>query len=309
MGSGSYSTNTYRFVSRDRDYDNKSASATFSKSLKDSMNPAKFKNGMRECRDSDDHPYSVPVMIFLDVTGSMGRIPHHLIKSKFPKLMEILIEHQVQNAQVCFGAIGDHFSDKAPLQCGQFEQETVKLLDSLESIYLEGGGGGQVMESYPLAWYAAAFHTSTDSFEKRGLKGFLFTIGDESFHQKYDGKRLANIMGMEEAEDKTAKQLYEAASEKYHVFHIHVNDGSYGLEEIGDDWKNLLGERLLELDHSDNAAELIATTVAVINGADMNKILQSIDKNAAASVSTALANIKSMLPSVVGNAGSEVIFL
>jgi len=248
-------------------------------------------------------------MIFLDVTGSMGKIPHNLIKNKFPKLMEILIEHGVQDAQVCFGAIGDHISDNAPLQCGQFEQETVLLLNSLESVYVEGGGGGQVMESYPLAWYVAAFHTSTDSFEKRGLKGFLFTIGDEGFHNKYDGKILAEIMGVNEAETKTAKQMYDAALEKYHVFHIHVNDGSYNLSSLGTDWKDLLGERLLVLDHSDNVAELIATTVAVINGANMDKILASIDSSAADSVSTALVNLKSMLPSVVGNTNEGVINL
>jgi hypothetical protein len=302
MGSGSYSSNTYKYIHRDRDLGTKSVDATFSKSLTDTMNPAKFKNSMRECRDSVDHPYSVPIMVFVDVTGSMGGIPHTLIKDKFPALMEILINNKVEHAQVCFGAIGDHHSDTTPLQCGQFEQETTKLVDSLQSVYVEKGGGGQTKESYPLAWYVAAYHTSTDSFEKRGLKGFLFTIGDESFHTKYKGKDLADIMGMAEAtEDKTAQQLFEAACEKYHVFHIHVDNGSYRISTLGSAWNDLLGERLLVLDHSDNVAELIATTVAVINGADMDSILASIDSKSAGNVSSALVNIKSVLPSVVGN--------
>jgi hypothetical protein len=309
MGSGSFSTSTYNYVSKDRDYTKKSADAIFSKSLKDSMNPAKFKDGMRECRDSDDHPYSVPIMVFLDVTGSMGSIPEKLIKDKFPDLMETLIKNNVEDAQVCFGAIGDHISDKVPLQCGQFEQDTVKLLDSLQDVFIEKGGGGQYMESYPLAWYTAAYHTSTDSFEKRGLKGFLFTIGDENFHKKYDGKTICNIMGIGEAEEKTAQQLYDAACEKYHVFHIHVNDGSYTMKQLGTGWEDLLKERLLILKHSDNVAELIATTVAVINGADMDKVLSSIDKDAATNVSTALVNFKDILPTVVGNKNQGVIKL
>jgi len=309
MGSGSWTTSTYDYVSKSRGYDTKSATATFSTSLKTSMNPASFKNSMRECRDNDDHPYSVPVMVFVDVTGSMGHIPHNLIKNKFPNLMEILINHKVEHAQLCFGAIGDHISDTAPLQCGEFEQDTVKLIDSLESIYLEKGGGGQIMESYPLAWYVAGYHTSTDSFEKRGLKGFLFTIGDESFHKTYQGRSLADIMGEKEAEDKTAKQLYDAASEKYHIFHIHCNDGMHNIKELGNDWEELLGERLLVLDDSNNVAELIATTVAVINGADMSKILASIDKDAAASVSTALVNLKTILPSIVGNNNTGIVAL
>jgi len=309
MGSGSFSTSTYNYVSRDRDYDKKSADAIFSKSLKDTMNPASFKNGMRECRDSDDHPFSVPIIVCLDVTGSMGSIPAKLIKDKFPDLMETLIKNGVEHAQVCFAAIGDHISDDVPLQCGQFEQDTVKLLDSLQSIFIEKGGGGQTMESYPLAWYVAAYHTSTDSFEKRGLKGYLFTIGDESFHKKYSGKALCDIMGISEAEEKTAQQLYDAACEKYHVFHIHVNDGSYTMGQLGTDWEDLLRERLLILKHSDNVAELIATTVAVINGADMDNILSSIDADAATNVSTALVNFKDVLPTIVGNQNQGVIKL
>ena len=301
MGSGSYSTNTYKYISKDRSYTTKSKDEIFSSSLKDSVNPAKFKNSIRECRDSDDHPYSVPIMVFLDVTGSMGNIPDKLIKDKFPSMMEILVNNKVEHAQVCFGAIGDHYTDTTPLQCGQFEQDTTKLVDGLQDIFLEGRGGGQNMESYPLAWYTAAYHTSTDSFEKRGLKGFLFTIGDENFHDKYEGNKLADIMGLPEAEDKTAKQLYQAASEKYHVFHIHVQDGSYEISRLGDKWKDLLGERLLVIDDSNNVAEVIATTVAVINGADMDKILSGLNKSTANTVSSALVNIKSVLPSIIGN--------
>lgn len=297
MGSGHYSSRTYDAVTRSRGYASKTADQIFADSLKDAMNPAKFKSGIRECRDSDDHPYSVPIMVFVDVTGSMGGIPHNLIQNKFPSLMDTLINHGVSDAQICFGAIGDHISDNVPLQVGQFEQETTKLIDSLADIYIEGCGGGQNMESYPLAWYAAAYHTSTDAFEKRGMKGFLFTIGDESFHQQYKGRFIQDLMGFREPTgDYTAKQLYAAASEKYHVFHIHVEDGSYETEYIDKEWRKLLGERFLVLNDSNNVAELIGTTVSVINGADMAAILDTFDRKTASTISNALAKIDTLMP-------------
>lgn len=297
MGTGHYSSRTYRAVTNSRSYTSKSADQIFANGLSAHMSPALFKNGIRECRDSDDHPFSVPIMIFVDVTGSMGQIPHHLIQYKFPELMDTMLEHGVDGAQICFGAIGDHYSDNVPLQLGQFEQETTKLVDSLADIYIEGCGGGQRMESYPLAWYVAAFHTSTDSYEKRGIKGFLFTIGDESFHQQYSGMFIKKLMGLKETPGNyTAEQLYQAASEKYHIFHIHVEDGSYSHKEIGDDWKALLGERFLVLEDSDHIAELIGTVVSVINGSDIKTILKTFDRHTAANLSYTLMKIDAILP-------------
>jgi hypothetical protein len=297
MGTGHYSSRTYNAVTNARNYGTKSAHQIFSHSLADTMNPALLKNGMRECRDSDDHPYSVPVMLFVDVTGSMGSIPYNLIQTKFPSMMDILIKYGVNDAQICFGAIGDHISDEVPLQIGQFEQETTKLLDNLANIYIEGCGGGQAMESYPLAWYIAGNHTSTDSYEKRGVKGFLFTIGDEDFHPEYNGRFIQSLMGMKETPPTyTAEQLYQAASEKYHIFHIHVEDGSYSARQIDKKWRALLGERFLVLKDSDNIAELIGTTVSVINGADMDNILKDFDHSTASNISTALAKIDTLMP-------------
>lgn len=309
MGTGHYSSRTYNTVTSARNYGTKSASQIFSDSLKDTMNPGLLKNGMRECRDSIDHPYSVPVMVFVDVTGSMGQIPYHLIQDKFPGMMDTLISHGVNDAQICFGAIGDHISDHVPLQIGQFEQDTTKLVDGLADIYIEGNGGGQAMESYPLAWYVAGYHTSTDAYEKRGMKGFLFTIGDESFHPQYNGRFIRNLMGIKETPaNYSAEQLYNTASEKYHVFHIHVEDGSYSSGYVEDKWKKLLGERFLVLNDSNNIAELIGTTVSVINGADMDNILKSFDKSTASNVSKALAKIDLLVPNRY-NSGLSIITL
>ena len=38
----------------------------------------------RESRDSDEHPNSVAIIIALDVTGSMGAVPDHMVKHGLP---------------------------------------------------------------------------------------------------------------------------------------------------------------------------------------------------------------------------------
>jgi hypothetical protein len=246
----------------------------------------------RESRDSDTHPESLSIAVFLDVTGSMGRIPEILVREKLGSLMNTLIDHGIAHPQILFGGIGDHISDKFPLQVGQFESGTAELDKWLTEIYIEGGGGGQVMESYLLAWLFGARHTSCDCFEKRGEKGFLFTIGDEASWDKVSKDALKNIMGYAQADDVTDKQLLDEAQRSYNVFHIHINEASYRNHPmVLGYWKNLLGERLIVLNDYNAIAETIATTVAVVHGADMKHILASFNASVAATVKDALVSV------------------
>ena len=61
--------------------------------------------------------------------------------------------------------------------------------EDLGRIVLEGGGGGQMTESYELAMYFMARHTAIDCFEKRGRRGYLFIIGDELAYPKVKAAR------------------------------------------------------------------------------------------------------------------------
>lgn len=247
---------------------------------------------IRESCDSVEHPKSLAIQVWLDVTGSMGRIPDKMVREKLGTLMDSLIANGIADAHVLFGAIGDHLSDSAPLQVSQFEAGNDELVKWLTSVWIEGNGGGQIKESYLLAWLIAARHTSIDCFNKRQEKGFLFTIGDESTHPSITGLRLAEIMGYESAETVTAEQLLAEASEKYHVFHIHINEGSYkNNENVMNDWKKLLHERFIILNDYNKISELISATVAVIHGVDINDSVKNMTNEEAVNIKSSLKDI------------------
>ena len=293
MGYSQWSDDAYGFLKRSRV--GASADDIFTNNrtrrASDRMLPLGLK--YRESRDSDAHPDSLAVAVFLDETGSMGRIPEILVREKLGALMNTLIDHGIADPQILFGGIGDHHSDNFPLQVGQFESGTAELDQWLTELYLEGNGGGQQRESYSLAWLVAGRHTSCDCFEKRGQKGFLFTIGDEAAWDVLQADFLKQLFGTAEASDLSDQQLLEEAQRTYNVFHIHVNEGSYrDNPQILGYWKKLLGERLLILDDYNVIAETIATAVALVHGVDMQDILASFDKKTASSVQQALGAVQ-----------------
>ncbi|MDR7209606.1 hypothetical protein [Flavobacterium piscis] len=210
----------------------------------ESMNP----NGItfREARDSEVHPNSVPIILGLDVTGSMGHIPHELIKEGLPKLMGGIIQGGVPDPALLFLGIGDHECDRYPLQVGQFESGDEELDMWLTRTYIEGGGGGNGGESYLLAWYFAAFHTKTDAFEKRGQKGLLFTVGDEPNLGTLPASAIKEIMGQGQ-QTYTALELLKEAQKHYEVYHISVLHSDQAVR-ANVAWKELLGENCLSIE-------------------------------------------------------------
>ena len=79
--------------------------------------------GIRESRDSAEHPDSNSILISLDVTGSMGKVVRG-IHADLPHLHELLLgHHYVADPQILFGAVGDATCDQVPLQMGQFESD------------------------------------------------------------------------------------------------------------------------------------------------------------------------------------------
>ena len=143
MGSGCYSYSDRSVRAKSSGYYDKPADDVFQQNRKreihESMDPKKIT--LRECCDSDSHPFTVPIILTLDVTGSMREIPKDLIKDGLPTLMSTMIQNGVKDASLLFLAVGDHENDKAPLQVGQFESGDTELDLWLTRTWLEGGGG------------------------------------------------------------------------------------------------------------------------------------------------------------------------
>lgn len=293
MGNTTWSSRTYNNIKTS--YSTKSTDDVFTSNRTGKINSDMSPIGVdiRESRDSEEHPTSLAVAVFLDETGSMGRIPEIIAKEKLGNLMQTLIDNGIEHPQILFGGIGDHITDDAPLQIGQFESGTVELDKWLTSLYLEGYGGGQQSESYSLAWLFAGRHTSIDCFEKRNQKGFLFTIGDEDFHRTLERSNLQKIMGHAEA-DLNSLELLEEAQKTYNVYHIHVQQASYlNSSLILDSWKDALGDNLILLQDYNDICEVIASIVAVKQGIDLNQITSDFSDTTKDTVTTALANITS----------------
>lgn len=262
MGGGSYSSVHYMSMSNERGYDKKSAREIFTADhINNAMNPYGVK--IRESRDSDEHPESLAIIIALDVTGSMGSVPHHLVKEGLPHAMDGIMKAGIEHPQVLFLGIGDHVWDSSPLQVGQFESSDELLMKWLTDVYLEGGGGGNDGESYLLAWYFAGYHTSIDCFEKRKKKGFLFTIGDEPNLQNVDKAKMEEIMGEGQQQPYSAAELLEKAKEMYDVYHIIIRETYSGSRQsVVDGWKQLMGDHAVEVQSHAQVAEIIAEIVA-----------------------------------------------
>ncbi len=227
MGSGAWSRSTFyeyskvtgRTVCKDGsiagDY---SAQEMFkSRSLSDALNPYKV---VRECCDSGEHPETVPVILALDVTGSMGSAAVEVAK-KLNNVMTTLYE-QTKDVEFLIMGIGDLAYDRAPIQASQFESD-IRIAEQLDKVFFEGGGGGNGFESYTAAWYFGLNCTRLDC-HNRGKKALIITMGDEPLNPYLPRKPLEAALGENLEKDIETGGLYKQVTEKFEVFHLAVID-------------------------------------------------------------------------------------
>lgn len=264
MGSGRWSTDVYTAAANYRAASGTSAFA-YSDSGARKAHPALDPNrvGERESRDSEEHPFSTPIAVLFDVTGSMGGVPR-VLQTKLPQLLGLLTRKgYATDPHILFGAVGDATCDRVPLQVGQFESDN-RMDDDLARIVLEGGGGGQKKESYELAMYFMARHTALDSLAKRGRRGYLFLIGDEMPYDRVNPKEVRQFIGDDMREPISTEGVIAELRRSFDVYYLMPAAAGWGGDaEILTRWRELLGQNVLELDDLDAVCETIALTVGL----------------------------------------------
>ena len=254
----------------------------------DKMNPYGVKS--RESRDSESHPESRAVAVLFDVTGSMGRVPR-IMQENLCQLMGLLLRKgYLAHPQILIGGIGDATCDRAPLQVGQFESG-IEIDQDLAKLWLEGGGGGQQTESYELAMYFMARHTSIDCLEKRGQRGYLFLIGDEMPYRSVKRKEVSKLIGDRLGEDIPVEQMVRELEGRYDTYFILPNLTSYYDDpKIHGRWVELLGQNVIRLEDPNGISELIASTIGLAEGVvDLDGVNRDLVDAGRGSVSDAVS--------------------
>ena len=245
MGWGSWTSASYTTAVRSMGFSSTTAMASASvqevyreNRLNPLLNP---KNVVRECLDTEEHPETIPVILALDVTGSMGSAAT-MCASKLDEIMKELYD-KVKDVEFLMMGIGDLACDDAPIQASQFESD-IRILDQTTKVYF-------------------GLHNTKLDCWKRGKKGIIITMGDEPLNPYLPGRRLSEVLGTS-TQDVDTEVLYKEVCEKYDVYHIAItNNSCYGRykDEIKDSWGKLLNQHLI-IATSNELPKIISEIVA-----------------------------------------------
>jgi hypothetical protein len=289
------------------------------KGVHPSLDPKGVK--IREARDSEAHPVSVPIALCNDLTGSMMAVPITL-QAKEPELMGLFLKDRAAGKQylgegypaIMIAGVDDYFALGAvgALQVGQFESG-LEIDDNLTNLLLTGQGGGNWGESYDLFLYFLARHTAHDHWDKRGRKAHAFIVCDEPLFDHVSAEAVEAVIGDKLQGDIPIAQIIGEVQKRYHLHCIIPNQTShYNDPRLLEGWKKAIGQQhVLQLDDPTKICELIVSTVAMCEGVVSFDDLAR-DGVAAGAVGNALALLRkstevgsydaSNLPAVPGKA-------
>ena len=268
MGCGSFTTSAYACYnsSLGREYDTttlrasvKSVQEAYKQTrLHPSLNP---RGVIRECVNNEEHPNTIPVILALDVTGSMGNACKEVAEALGVIMVDLY--KKFKDIEICIMGIGDLAYDDAPIQISQFESD-IRIAEALDKVWMEHGGGGNTYESYTAAWYMALRHTKLDC-HKQGRKGIIITMGDEALNPYLPQRELEAVTGDSLQDDVETPDLYEEVSKKFDIFHIAVDDKSssykYHADSINFTFGDLLKDRL-KISSINNLSQTICDCVS-----------------------------------------------
>eukprot|EP01123_Difflugia_compressa_P006201 TRINITY_DN1837_c0_g1_i1.p1 TRINITY_DN1837_c0_g1~~TRINITY_DN1837_c0_g1_i1.p1 ORF type:complete len:303 (-),score=57.49 TRINITY_DN1837_c0_g1_i1:52-960(-) len=196
-------------------------------------------------------PEQIPLVVAIDVTGSMSNWPK-ILWDKMPMFYgQVMMKNYIQNPAISFCAIGDAYGDKAPLQVCPFAQGNA-LDEWISKIYLEGGGSGrqQAHETYELAafYYSHLFTWEGEPEPEPGTnepytgrKGFFFIAADEFFYEELNQNQVCKLILGEQPPPTHSKDVLRKLTTKFHVFLIKKHYDTKNEPNICKQWGEVIG--------------------------------------------------------------------
>lgn len=284
MGTSRWDEGSYRSLAASTGRATMSKAELFSKTsrIDEKLHPKNVKVGkgerkglqLRESIISEENPNPTPIILALDVTGSMGEVAAQIARDELPRLMtEIHSTEVVTDPHVMFMGFDDvHVVGENALQVSYFEPD-LKIVEQLSKMWLVGVGGGNSSESYDLPWYFAGKYTYLDGFEKQQRKGYLFSFGDEPVPtETMTEHELTSVFGPGNYEATKPAQSLKFAQEKYKVFHICIEGSSKSMRA---GWTNLMGPNALWVKRHDvkYLTDIVMATMAIAEGANIKEVI------------------------------------
>lgn len=203
-----------------------------------------------------------PLVIFVDVTGSMGEWPK-VIFSKLPYLELEAQEYLGKDLEIAFGAFGDACRpDRYPLQVRPCTKGT-DLKTRMEELIIEKGGGGTLEENSELA----ALYGVHKIEMPKAIKPVFILITDEKPYGYISKEMAADVAGVTLEGRTTAKAVFDQLKAKFSVYLIRKPYGSSGGDgnsmssedrEVRARWIELLGEdRVCDLPEAGRVVDVI----------------------------------------------------
>lgn len=270
---GTYDRTTARNVTAGKTFGyDKTAKAAGIYKAHESLDPAKRNADgvlLRESRDSVEHPNSVSIVVGFDATGSMGSIPK-IAQRNLAKLFQLVLDKgYVVDPQIAITSYGDAYCDRVPLQISQFESDN-RIDTNLDNLFIEGGGGGNGGETQSLLWYYLANHVVTDSFEKRGKRGYLFIIADEvalDLRPEHVTDALGISADEVRSEDLTIDGVVNHLKEQWDTYIILEDNWSAKRQGSREFYTKLFGaDHIIEAEGYENIAEVIGGALGYLEG-------------------------------------------
>lgn len=201
-------------------------------------------------------------VMVVDVTGSMGKWPS-LIFEKIPALYnetnvalqgldpdELAAGNKTADSllELAVLAVGDYKHDRFPIQVVNFSKGP-DLVNGVNKIHPEGGGGGNAKESYDLSLYYILNHCEMPNIPQ-DFKPPLIIAGDEGFYTEVSKDVVKRYIGDDLAHDLKTEDVIRKLMQKFDVYILRPEGDGYppiAYQAIRHQWNEVLGSQRVML--------------------------------------------------------------